>query len=315
MSMPAAQAVHDRNKHLGGSDAAAVLGISSWLTPVELWQQKVGLAANDVDPDRERIFERGRRLEPFIRDMVIDKLRDQGHDVELLACNQRYFHPKYKFISTEIDFELRVDGEDLNSDAKSVTWAARKKWGEEGSEDIPIEYAAQFQVGLDVAPGKRKRCLVAALRSFDDVEIYWTKRDDETIDGIRAKLVDFWENHVVTRVPPDAEKFSDISALFQRDNGRSVEATDEIVEKVAALREIATLRKALKDEEEALKFDIGLFMGEHALLTRGVRNLITWETGAPERFDVRSFKSKHPDWYALYQKSSRKRVMRIAGAR
>jgi predicted phage-related endonuclease len=306
---------HDRSKHLGGSDAAAVLGISSWLTPVELWQQKVGLAANDVDPDRERIFERGRRLEPFIRDMVIDKLRDQGHDVDLLACNQRYFHPKYKFISTEIDFELRVDGEELNSDAKSVTWAARKKWGEEGSEDIPIEYAAQFQVGLDVAPGQRKRCLVAALRSFDDVDIYWTVRDDETIEGIREKLVDFWESHVVTRVPPDPEKFSDISALFKQDNSRSIEASAEIVDKVDALREIAKLRKELDAEEESLKFDIAQFMGEHALLTRGVRNLITWETGDVGRFDMRAFKSKHPDWYALFKKSSRQRVMRIAGAR
>lgn len=311
MSLPA----HDRNKHLGGSDAPAVLGLSSWTSPVALWQQKVGIAANDTDEARERLFARGRRLEPVIREMVIDKLRDEGHDVELLACNARYFHPTHKFLTAEIDFELCLDGEVINADAKSVNWSARKKWGEEGSSEIPVEYAAQFMHGLDVTPGQRRRCLVAALRSFDDVEIYWTERDDETIEGIRAKLVDFWENHVVTRVPPDPEKFSDISALFQRDNGRSVEATDEIVEKVAALREIATLRKALKDEEEALKFDIGLFMGEHALLTRGVRNLITWETGAPERFDVRSFKSKHPDWYALYQKSSRQRVMRIAGAR
>lgn len=311
MSMP----VHDRQKHLGGSDAPAVLGVSSWATPVELWQQKVGIAANEDDPDRQRIFKRGQALEPFIRGMVIDKLRDEGHDVELLACNQRYFHPQHKFLTAEIDFELRLDGEHVNGDAKSVTWAARKKWGEEGSEDIPIEYAAQFMHGLDVSPGKRRRCVVAALRSFDDVDIYWTVRDDETIEGMRAKLVDFWESHVLTRIAPDPEKFSDISALFLHDNGRSIEATDAIVEKVAALREIATLRKALKQEEDDLKFDIGLFMGEHALLTRGVRNLITWETGAPERFDARSFKSKHPDWYALYQKSSRQRVMRVAGAR
>lgn len=311
MSTPA----HDRTKYLGGSDVAAVLGVSDWATPVELWQQKVGLAANEPDPARQRIFARGQRLEPVICEMVVDKLRDEGHDVEVLARNQRYYHPKFKFLTAEIDLELRIDGEEVNGDAKSVNWSSRKKWGEVGSEDVPIVYAAQFMHGLDVTPGRRRRCLAAALRSFDDVDIYWTVRDDDTIEAIRAKLVDFWENHVVTQVAPDPEKFSDISALFQHDDGRSIEATEAIVEKVDALREIATLRKALNREEEELKFDIAQFMGAHALLTRGVRNLITWETGEIERLDLRSFKSKHPDWYALFKKSTRQRVMRIAGAR
>lgn len=312
VSMPA----HDRAKHLGGADAAAVLGVSSWTTPVELWQQKVGLAANDDHNEaRERIFKRGRALEPFIRDMVIDKLRDEGHDVKLLAINQRYFHPKHKFLTAEIDFELRLDGEDVNGDAKSVNWAARKKWGEEGTEDIPIEYAAQFMHGLDVTPGKRKRCLVAALRSFDDVDIYWTVRDDETIDGMRAKLVEFWTQHVVKKTPPDPAKFSDIRALFPASKPASIEATPEIVAKVARLREIGAATRELEGEEERLKFDIGRFMGAHALLTQGVRNLISWESQPTKRFDLKAFKRSHPDWYELGCKNDVGRVMRFAAKR
>lgn len=31
---------HDRSKFLGGSDIAAVLGISPWKSPVDLWRDK-----------------------------------------------------------------------------------------------------------------------------------------------------------------------------------------------------------------------------------------------------------------------------------
>jgi len=34
----------DRSRFLGGSDAAAVMGLSPWATPVELWMKKTGRA-------------------------------------------------------------------------------------------------------------------------------------------------------------------------------------------------------------------------------------------------------------------------------
>lgn len=308
---------NDRRGWLGGSDAAAVLGVSSWLTPVELWQQKVGAAANDDDVSeaRRKLFKRGKLLEPVIREMVIDKLRADGHDVQLLAKNRRYRHKVYKFLSCEIDFELLLDGEHINADAKSVNHYARDKWGEIGSENIPIEYAAQFMHGLDVAPGRRGRCLVAALRSFDDVDIYWTRRDDETIEGMRAKLVEFWTEHVVPKVPPDPRKFSDVRALFPTSNKSSIEATPEILAKVEQLRKVTDQLRDLRQADEALRFEIAEFMGPHSLLTNGVRNLISWDEQDRKRFELDAFKREHPDWYQLYLKTGNSRAMRFAARR
>jgi len=315
MSMPARS--RDRRSWLGGSDAAAVLGVSSWTTPVELYLQKIGEAANDdeVSEARRKLFERGRRLEPVIREMVIDKLRADGHDVQLLAKNRRYRHPRYRFLSCEIDFELLLDGEHVNADAKSVNHYARDKWGEAGSEDIPIEYAAQFMHGLDVSPGERRRCLVAALRSFDDVDIYWTKRDDETIEGMRAKLVSFWTEHVVPRVPPDPRKFSDVRALFPASNKSSIAATPEILEKVEQLRQVVKQARELKQADQQLRFEIAQFMGPYALLTNGVRNLISWDQEERSRFELEAFKREHADWYQLYLKTDLGRAMRFAAKR
>lgn len=305
----------DRRHFLGGSDAAAVLGVSSWTSPVELWQQKALGKVKPVTEAQKRMRKRGTRLEPFIRGMVIEKLADEGHDVELVQCNGRYVDDRYPFLSCEIDFELRVDGEFVNGDAKSVSGFARNKWGEIGTDAMPIEYAAQFMHGLGIHPLKPRRTLVAALRSFDDVDIYWLTRDEETIAGMREKLVSFWIDHVLPKVPPDPSKFADVRALFPKAKPASVEATPEVLAKVARLREISTEVAALTGEEERIRFELARFMGPHALLTSGVRNVLTWDNQPSKRFDLEAFKREHPDWVALYTKTTTSRVMRFGSKR
>lgn len=287
----------DRTKFLGGSDAAAVMGLSPWATPVELWQQKTGRRPKP-EPDRAQLkrFERGHRLEPFIRDMAIDKLLAMGLQVELITSNARYVDPEHPFMSCEIDWELRLTGElaiggvpvvldreHVNCDAKSVTGFARKKWGEEDTEDVPIEYAAQFMFGLMVTG--RRYCLVAALRSFDDVDIYWTVRDDETIAAMRPKLVSFWLDHVVADVAPDPLVYDDIKALFPLDDGTAVEADEEVAGKVARLRVVKSSKKLLEDEEEALKFDIAEFISPHARLAFEGQDIASWKAQNDTRLD------------------------------
>jgi predicted phage-related endonuclease len=305
----------ERRKYLGGSDAAAVLGVSSWMTPVELWQLKTGKAKPTTTPEQERRWKRGHKLEPFIRSMVIDKLADEGHDVELLACNARYADPEYPFLSCEIDFELRLDGEEINADAKSVDRFARDKWGAVGTDAMPIEYVAQGMHGLGVTPGRRRRTLFAALRSWDDVDIYWLTRDDETIAAMREKEVSFWLDHVVPKVPPDPTKFSDVRALFPKATRPAIEATPEVLAKVERIRALERQQAEGKAEIDMLKFEIGRFMGKHALLKNGVRDLVTWDNQPRKVFDEKAFKREHPDWFALYMKTETTRVMRKASSR
>lgn len=317
--------IHDRSKFVGGSDAAAILGVSPYKTPVELWLEKTGKAPNEViDAARQRMFDRGHKLEPFIRDMVVDKLRDLGMTVELIACNARYIDPDHPFMSCEIDFELRLtgemeiggevvvfDGEHVNADAKSVTGFARKKWGEENTEDVPIEYAAQFMHGLMVTPGQRRFCLVAALRSFDDVDIYWTRRDDETIAAMREKEVFFWNDCVLAGVAPDTFTFDDVKLLFPGDNGLSIDATAEVAIKVKELAGVKAQIKDLEEAEEILKHEIANFINPFAILKFDGKEIASWKGQSTARFDVTAFKEAEPELAAKYTKTTTTRVLRL----
>lgn len=313
----------DRSKFLGGSDIAAVMGLSPWATPVELWMQKTGRTPKE-EPDaaRQRMFDRGHKLEPFIRDMVIAKLQDQGVEVEVLAINQRYQDAEHPFLACEIDFELELTGEveiggkvyaldheEVNADAKSVSGFARKKWGMDSNEDVPIEYAAQFMHGLGIRG--RRLCLVAALRSLDDVDIYWTVRDDETVAAMREKAVMFWNDCVLADKAPDPFTFSDIKLLFPSDNGKSIEATEEVAAQVADLKRVKAAIRDLEAHEELLTFAIGDFISPHSTLTFGGKELCTWKAQVTVRLDQKRLKEEAPDTYAAFSKPSTGRVLRL----
>lgn len=321
---PAPSAKPDRRRFLGGSDTAAVMGLSPWETAVELWEEKTGrrAASFEIDLERERRFRRGHKLEPFIREMVIEKLQDQGLRVELLAVNQRYQDAAHPFLACEIDFELRLwgetqvgdkiytfDGTEVNADAKSVSGFARRKWGTESNTDVPIEYACQFMHGMGIRG--RRLCLVAALRSFDDVDIYWTEADDEVIQAMRDKCVDFWVNHVVADVPPDPLNFSDIKRLFPSDHGQRKEASQEVAEKIEALRILRARRAADELDEENLAFEIGQFIEPASEVVYGGKVIATFKAQGDTRLDAKTLRQEQPDLFARYARTKSIRVLRI----
>ena len=42
MNAPVPGFMPDRTKFIGGSDVAAILGVSKWKTPFQLYQEKIG---------------------------------------------------------------------------------------------------------------------------------------------------------------------------------------------------------------------------------------------------------------------------------
>lgn len=302
----------NRSLFLGGSDAPKVLGVSDWGTPLDLWREKTGRKVIEIDEARQKRFARGHKLEPFIRDMTIEKLRELGHDVKLIAKNRRHTDADLRFLRAEIDFEIELDGVLTNVDAKSVGGTARAKWGTEGTDQIPLDYLAQFMHGLGVTG--RQTCIAAALRSFDDVELFYVQRDDETIEAMRRKMSIFWVDHVKKDTPPDPITFADVRQLFPTSDAKTLVATDEIVAYVEELRTLRQRMKDLKSREDALRFEIARFMGTHAAISKGPRDLVTWEEEGREIFDLDAFRRSHPDWAALFTKMHTSRVLRLRSA-
>lgn len=305
--------VRNRRQWLGGGDVAKVLGVSPHGTPVTLWMDKTGQSPSE-EPSLEvrRVRERGRKLEPYVRDMMIHKLRAAGHDVQLLAKNRRYRDAGVPFLAAEIDFELCVDGRSTNAEVKTATGYLRHAWGEEDTDDIPMHYTAQVQHGLGVT--QRQLCIVGALIGLDDVAIYQVERDDDLVRSIRATCMEFWLNHVVPRERPDPIRFADVKALFPVDTDRTVEATPDVAEFARQLRQASGDEKRAKAQAEMLRLHIGAYMRDASTLTIEGRPAVTFRDHEQTTVDVQALRREHPDWCALYERMASVRTMRLVNS-
>jgi len=249
-----------RSLYVGSSDVAGILGLSQWATPLDVWRAKVFPLEVQITEEKRRIFRRGHLMEPVIRTMAVEEYR-----LDLRDMNVRYHDPQYDWMRAEIDFEtveIRSAEESvgrltpkvlLNNDAKSVHPFSAHKWGEEGTDEIPIEYHAQFQYGMMVTGRAVTHCY--ALFGTDNLVRYVIYRDNEAIAGIRQKVLEFWER-VQSRRPPPPQTIEDVVYLTKRERARRVPATDELRDLLAQYRMAKDMQTSSEERAKALKVDI-----------------------------------------------------------
>lgn len=298
----------DRSKFIGGSDVAAILGISPWKTPLQLWHDKTQPAMpENADPDRARVLSRGKRLEPYIVDMIRAE-----HGFTISAVNQRYVDVDVGYFACEIDAEGHPPGGQdgtENIEIKTVHPFRAKDWGEQHGDALPLHYLAQVQWGLGITD--RPRCRVFALIG-DDLRHYVVERDPEAIDGMREMARRFWVEHVETLVPPDPSTAGDMLRLFPRDDGEVIEADTEALIAYNELRALTEQAGEIEEKVERLRAALKRRIGGAATLAHQGQRLASWKAQAAQRFDQRAFAAAHPELFSSFLKSTETRIFRLA---
>lgn len=287
----------DRRTYLGSSDIAAILGLSPWKSPVDCWFEKMG-QPKPIDADKERLFKRGKRLEPVVLDMLADE-----RGIEIVARGARYRDAQHPWMAAEIDAEAIVDGERINVEVKTVHPFAADAFGEEGTDEIPIGYAAQATYGQMITG--RRRTLFAVLVGAENLSVYWLDRDEDTIRGIREKAVAFWHDHVLARVPPEPILLEDVYRLMRRDVDIVAEAPKNIVDLIGKFNQAKQLARSADMQADELKFQIGKWLlGEDSMtmptkkpkhvIVSGGEPLLTVAYQEQNRVDSDALRKRHP---------------------
>lgn len=272
--------IPERKTFLGGSDSAAIMGLSPYKTPLRLYMEKRGnYAPTQEDRIRERMMARGKREEPHIVDDLA-KL----HGVQVVKRSypkapNYYADPELPYLAAEIDFEWLVTreirehfldqsgfeipeeliGTIQNGEVKTMhPFAAAKKIGDEGTDEFPIEYFTQVQHGLGIM--SRQLTLVAFGVYCNDPLIYFSLRDEDAIAKLREAEIEFW-GRLQGEAPPDPKNNPDIALLFgQKKKGTKKEATPEIAQWARDLERHRRLEEVHKEAAEEAKFEIGRFL-------------------------------------------------------
>ena len=122
--------LEERRKGIGGSDVAAIMGLSPWKTAYQVYQEK---RKEVEDWSGNDLTDWGKRMEPAIRQWYSDKT---GRDVRL--PDKIMYHPQHPFMLASLD--------GFTDDGRVVeikTARNGKEWGEPGTNQIPDYYAVQ----------------------------------------------------------------------------------------------------------------------------------------------------------------------------
>lgn len=266
-----------RRNGIGASDIAAVLGISPWKTPLQLYMDKRGELPPQEDAPQLR---RGRMLEPLVLDFYAD---ETGHQV---TRQQECVVGAEPWMLATLDGFDAIDNAPV--EAKTVNAFSAQEFGEHGSDEVPLHYSAQvhWQMMLtDASTG-----YLAALIGSDDFRIFTIQRDRDLESMLIARAAEFWQR-VQAGNPPEPYSEVDVKLLYPRDTGSSIEATPEIADAVAELAALKAQAKDIEAKEGLAGMKIKTFMGENAtLIGLDGKPLATWKTAKG---------SQKTDWKAI----------------
>lgn len=248
----------DRRTYLGSSDIAAIMGLGAYgRSAYTTYCAKIGDPVGEMAPDDRKFLERRKRWEGPIVEMLREEFRG-----EIVAVNQRYVDQEHDFMAAEIDAEwIDADGATQNIEIKTVSpfaFGERHGWGEAGSSDIPVHYAAQCMYGLMVTG--RQTSIVAAMVGLDNMIFYRIDRDEDTIAAMRAAAVSFWQENVLARVPPPPQTERDLTHMMLNRRGRPVLLDGERMQVLQRLAAVRASMAAMAIEEEELAFQLGEFV-------------------------------------------------------
>jgi putative phage-type endonuclease len=184
----------ERRTGVGGSDAAAAIGISPWHTPYDLWLEKLG-EAQPLPTSEPMLW--GKLLEPVI---AAEYSRRTGHQIELAPPMLR--HPTHAFMIAHIDG--RIDNSSRILECKTSRTA--DGWGESGTDEIPLQYLVQVHHCLIVSGARIAD--VAVLIGGQDFRLYQVAVDPDIARELVKQEYLFW-CRVESREPPDPVNTAD----------------------------------------------------------------------------------------------------------
>ncbi|BCF87076.1 YqaJ viral recombinase family protein [Paraburkholderia largidicola] len=194
--MPREDWLEVRKSGIGGSDAAAAVGLNPYMSALELWLIKTGRDANLARPDPEDTTEPvywGTLLEPIV---AASYTKQTGNRVR--RVNAVLQHPTLPFMLANIDREVVATPDVQILECKTAGEFGARLW----RDGVP-EYV-QIQVQHQLAVTGKQGADVAVLVCGQKLEVHRIERDDELIARLIPLEAAFWR-HVETDTPPPAD--------------------------------------------------------------------------------------------------------------
>ncbi len=284
-----------RRGGIGGSDVAAILGLSPWKTPLDVYLDKTG--QSEPEEENEAMY-----WGTILEDIVAREFMKRT-GLKVRRRNQIFEHSTLPFLRANIDRD--IVGERAVLECKTTSGFNRDQWGEPYTDLVPFPYLCQTMHYMSVLD--YDYAYMAVLIGGNDYRIYFIRRNAELEEHIIRLCTDFWQNHVVKGIPPEPTTPADIDTLYAAGGQEGIVTADDATHSVA--RDLAGLKvqeKSLGKRRKELEGELKKAMGDKAELARAAdgQTLATWKSATSKRFDTTRFTADHADLYKEYAKES-----------
>lgn len=283
-----------RRKGIGGSDAAAIAGLSKWKSPVAVYLEKTGQSPLEEAQSEAAHF--GTILE----DVVAQEFtRRTGLKVK--RRNAILQHKEYPFMLANVD--RLIVGERAGLECKTASEYLKGEW--EG-EEVPAAYLLQCQHYMAVTG--YSAWWIAVLIGGNKFVHKKIERDEEIIQYLINLESDFWNNHVVPQVTPLMDGSEASTALLKNmypvgepesETELPLEADMLLEQLEQAKQEATSASERVTELENRLKAMLGEY--ETGIASKHV---VTWKNTTRNIIDSKALAKDHPKLYQKYLKPS-----------
>lgn len=287
-----------RSHYIGGSDAAAVVGLNPFASAYSLWAEKTGRVPGF---EGNLATEVGTYLEEFVA-----KKFEAETGKKVRRVNQSFFNSDYPWAIANIDRE--IVGEDAGLEIKTTSALNLKRF--KGGE-FPANYYCQCVHYLAVT-GK-KRWYLAVLIGNNEFKWFTIERDEEEIAALMAAEEGFWQL-VQEDTPPTLDgtdaSTDTLATVYAQSNDECVDLFGCDVD-LAAYLNLGRRIKELTEEQKGVANRIKALMGEAGRgECQGFK--VSWTTSSRSTFDAERFAEEHPGMdLSGYYKETSTRTFRV----
>lgn len=248
-SLRVESATADRASGIGGSDAAAILGISPWTTRLDVWMEKVNhpMFSRRLTPNMRW----GTLLEPVIAGEYA-----RFQHVELIESPGRLLHPNGIQWANVDRFVVDMAGA-LVGLLEVKTAGDEEDW----QDGVPVYYIPQVQQYLAVT--ELPWCDVAVLFRGSDLRTWRVEANLEYQLDLEAEVLRFWREFVIPRRTPDDAPIEVRYPAPVRQERLSVEPGSDLDLQMRTLLEVRRRIKKLQGDEAALLEQIKPVVAEY----------------------------------------------------
>lgn len=279
--------LEQRRTGIGGSDVAALLGVSPYKTPFELWLDKTKRQAEAFSPEQAERMHFGNVLED-----VVAREFAAREGVQVQRVNKSLQHPDVAIARANLDRAIVLPGSRARWDdregrllgaaglleCKTAHGLAENSadWGDAGTEEVPEHYWLQVQWYLGIA--RQAEAKLAVLFGGQRFKVYTIAADQPFFEQLLTEADRWWRDHVVADMPPAPT--TELEARQQWAShaaGKVIEVSAEVAAAVSDLRSVKAEIKALEGREQELKNVVCTAFGDAEEMRHAGRRLATWK--------------------------------------